>query len=133
VSHGLELTDAYRFGGDPPRFLGYVIDLAGVRVYHAGDTIPYDGIEDVVCDVAMLPINGRDAEREAHGIVGNLDAEEAVRLAAAIGANVLVPIHYDMFAANPGDPARVVAAALREPRAPAVLVPTRRRPFVFSS
>ena len=36
-------------------------------------------------DVALLPINGRDAEREARGIVGNMDAAEAVELAVAIG------------------------------------------------
>ena len=28
-------------------------------------------------DVALLPINGRDAEREARGIVGNLNEREA--------------------------------------------------------
>lgn len=131
ASHGDEPADAYGFGGDPPRFLGYVIEAAGTRVYHAGDTIPFDGIEDVRCDVALLPINGRDAEREAQGIVGNLNEEEAAHVAAAIGADVLVPLHYDMFAANPGDPARVVAATLREPRA-TVLVLTRERPFVYT-
>jgi hypothetical protein len=37
-----------------------------------------------------------------------------------------------MFAANPGDPARVVAVALREPCPPTVVVPTRGRPFVHT-
>jgi hypothetical protein len=34
-------------------------------------------------DVALLPINGRDSEREGRGIVGNMDAREAVELALA--------------------------------------------------
>jgi L-ascorbate 6-phosphate lactonase len=137
--HGIEPSDAYTFGlelsGGLYRYLGYVVDLGGVRVYHAGDTIHYAGIEEAVAalapDVALLPINGRSVEREALGMVGNLDEEEAVALAAAIGADVLVPIHYDMFAANPGDPGLVVGHAQRHPQL-AVLVASHERPFVYT-
>jgi L-ascorbate 6-phosphate lactonase len=53
--------------------------------------------------VALLPINGRDAEREARDIVGNLDGAEALGLArdAAIGS--LVPMHYDLMDGNLAD------------------------------
>jgi L-ascorbate 6-phosphate lactonase len=139
--HGVDPVDAYTFGRELSdglyRYLGYVVDLAGVRVYHAGDTIRYDGIEETVGalapELALLPINGRSAEREALGIVGNLDEEEAVALAAAIGAAALVPIHYDMFAANPGDPARAVRHATRRHPELAVLVLSRARPLVYTS
>ena len=57
-------------------------------------------------DVAVLPVNGRDPEREARGIVGNMDAREAVELALAIGATLLVPIHWDGFAGNTVPPAQ---------------------------
>jgi L-ascorbate 6-phosphate lactonase len=141
ASHGDEPADAYGFGrersGGLYRYLGYVIDLGGVRVYHAGDTIPYDGIEDRLCvlrpDVALLPINGRDAEREAQGIVGNLDEEEAARLAAAIGADLLVPMHYDMFAANPGSPERLVECARTDHPALQILIPSYARRFLYTS
>ena len=43
-------------------------------------------------DVALLPVNGRDSEREAGGIVGNLTADEAVGLADAIGAALPGPV-----------------------------------------
>jgi L-ascorbate 6-phosphate lactonase len=140
ASHGVEPADAYSFGrelsGGLVRYLGYVLDLDGTRVYHAGDTIPYDGIEAGIAafepELALLPINGRSAEREAQGIVGNLDEEEAVELAAAIGAAVLVPIHWDLFAANPGDPGAAVRLAATHHPALSVLVLSRERPFVYT-
>ena len=78
--HGLTMEDAYGDGsevGGRPRFVGYV--LGGERrVYHAGDTIVTNevrlALEPLGIAVALLPINGRDPEREARGIVGNMDA-----------------------------------------------------------
>ncbi|MCX7623332.1 MAG: MBL fold metallo-hydrolase [Thermomicrobium sp.] len=114
AKHGLHASDAYTFGTveGVPRFLGYVVELAGVRLYHAGDTIVYEGLEEAVRaerpDVALLPINGRDWYRERLDIVGNCDVREAAQLAAAIGAELVVPLHYDMFAANLADPGEFV-------------------------
>ncbi len=131
--HGDSAGDAYTLGGG--RFLGYVFDGAGVRIYHAGDTIPFDGLAERLRalrpDVALLPINGRDAQREALGIVGNLDERDAVELAAAAGVDLLVPMHYDMFAANPGSPGTLVELARVHYPELAVLVLSRRRPFVY--
>ena len=126
--HGLEMADAYRLGP----FLGYVVSAGGVRVYHAGDTVLFDGLverlRELRVDLALLPINGRDMEREALGIVGNMDAREAAQLAHEIGADAAVPLHWDMFASNPGDPAAFVAAAETT-----VIVPRRDRPFVYTA
>jgi L-ascorbate 6-phosphate lactonase len=126
--HGEEPSDAYRLGP----FRGYVVACAGTRVYHAGDTIPFDGLVELLreigVDLALLPINGRDVEREALGIVGNLDAREAADLATAVGASAVVPLHWDMFAANPGDPASLVRAAETT-----VIVPRRLDPFVYTN
>lgn len=139
--HGLEAADAYSFGrelsGGLYRYLGYVVELGGVRIYHAGDTIPFEGqaewLRRLEVDVVLLPINGRDAAREAQGIVGNLDEVAAARLAAEAGADLLVPMHYDMFEANPGFPERVVETVRREELPVAVLVPERGRPFVYTA
>jgi L-ascorbate metabolism protein UlaG (beta-lactamase superfamily) len=38
-------------------------------------------------------------------MIGNLDGREAAELAAAVGAEVLIPMHNDMFAANRVSPA----------------------------
>jgi L-ascorbate metabolism protein UlaG (beta-lactamase superfamily) len=138
--HGLEPADAYTFGQELSdglyRYLGYVVDLGRVRIYHAGDTIPFDGLEaklrELAVDVALLPINGRDAEREAQGIVGNMDAREAAHVAEASGADVVVPIHFDMFEANPGDPGALVDAVVRERLDVGVLVLSRARPYLYT-
>jgi L-ascorbate metabolism protein UlaG (beta-lactamase superfamily) len=139
--HGVTMDDAYGFGETLSdglvRFLGFVIDLGGVRIYHAGDTIHFDGMEETLAplgiDVALLPINGRDAERERRGIVGNLDHREAAWLGSRIDAGLLVPMHYDLFARNLGFPGALVETVGREfPDVP-VLVPARDRPFVCTT
>jgi L-ascorbate metabolism protein UlaG (beta-lactamase superfamily) len=127
AAHGVTMEDAYRLGP----FLGYVLSAGGVRVYHAGDTVPFDGLverlREVSVHLALLPINGRDDAREAEGIVGNLDAQEAAQLAAEIGAEAAVPMHWDMFAGNPGDPAAFVSASQTP-----VIVLRHARPFVYT-
>ena len=111
------------------RFVGFVVDIGGVRVYHAGDSEVYPGMVDRLAplniDVALLPINGRDWFRERHGIIGNMDEREAAYLAHAIGARVLVPMHYDMFAGNPGSPGRLVDLCATQFPGQAVVVPGR--------
>jgi L-ascorbate metabolism protein UlaG (beta-lactamase superfamily) len=115
--HGVTMDDAYGDGstlGDGARFVGYVLGEAD-RVYHAGDTIVTDELAAALglleVDLALLPINGRDASREARGIVGNMDAQEAVSLALEIGAKRLVPYHWDGFAGNTVAPGTAVDAA----------------------
>jgi len=139
--HGVTMEDAYGFGeslsGGLVRFLGYVVDAGDVRLYHAGDTIHYEGMEttlrDLEIDVAMLPINGRDPERERRGIVGNLSEREAAWLARTIGADVVVPMHYDLFARNRGYPAHLVESIERDHPGTTALVPARDEPFIWSS
>ena len=137
--HGVDVADAYNFGtdlsGGQVRYLGYVVDFAGVRVYHSGDTIWWPGQEDVLRDLgvnlALLPINGRDPQREAKNIVGNLDHREAALLAAAAGVDLLVPMHWDMFAGNRGFPDQLVAVIERLGLDVSALVPRLMRPFTF--
>ena len=130
--HGVTMDDAYGDGsslGAGPRFVGYVVGTT-TRVYHAGDTIVTDlvvaSLEPLGIDVALLPVNGRDPEREAREIVGNMDASEAVELAVSIGASRLVPLHWDGFAGNTVDPG--AAADLAAGRVE-VTIPTRFDPF----
>jgi L-ascorbate 6-phosphate lactonase len=127
AAHGETMADAYRLGP----FLGYVLGAGGARVYHSGDTVPFEGLVERLralgVDLALLPINGRDPEREAEGIVGNLNAAEAAQLAVEIGAEAAVPMHWDMFAGNPGDPGAFVRASRT-----AVIVPQHARPFVYT-
>jgi L-ascorbate metabolism protein UlaG (beta-lactamase superfamily) len=138
--HGIHPADAYTFGqkasGGLYRFLGYVVNVGGVHIYHAGDTIHYEGMEawlrPLNVDVTVLPISGRDKEREAEDIVGNLDHEEAVRLASDIGAAMLIPMHYDMFARNPGYPEQAVEVARERYPDLSVLLLSRTNVFVYT-
>lgn len=86
------------------RYLGYVVQFGPFTIYHSGDTVLYDGMVELLrpfkVDVAFLPINGRDPKR---GVAGNLDCSEAVELGKAIGAQYVVPCHYDMFEFNTAD------------------------------
>lgn len=104
------------------KFLGYVIEIGGVRLWHSGDTIPYDGMVDEVAalkpDIALLPVNGRSAELLANGVPGNLALAEAIDITKAIGAKALVAHHFGMFSFNTTDPAEIdrAAAATQGPR-----------------
>jgi L-ascorbate 6-phosphate lactonase len=129
--HALETTHEYGDGsalGGLPRFVGYVLGEER-RIYHAGDTLVTDelvaALEQLDIEVALLPINGRDADREAVGIVGNMTASEAVELALAIGARTLVPYHWDGFVGNTVAPDTAVDEAGERLH---VLVPERFQP-----
>jgi L-ascorbate metabolism protein UlaG (beta-lactamase superfamily) len=90
-------------------YLGYVVDVGGVVVYHSGDTLLYASMADTLrpfnIDVAILPINGRDPARR---VAGNLNGEQAATLANDIGAGIVIPCHYDMFEFNTASPKRFV-------------------------
>lgn len=86
------------------KFMGYVIEFAGVKIYHSGDTLWFDEMVDILkpfeVDMAILPINGNDAAR---GVAGNLNCKEAAELGKAIKAQCVIPCHYDMFTFNTAD------------------------------
>jgi L-ascorbate metabolism protein UlaG (beta-lactamase superfamily) len=88
-------------------YLSYVLRIGGINLFHAGDTIPYDGqVERVAAhriDLACVPINGRDDFRHALQFEGNFTCEEAVKFAAAVRAGLTIPMHYDKFTLNTGD------------------------------
>lgn len=103
---------------DQCKFMGYVVEFGGYRVYHSGDTLWYDGLEELLMpyavDIAFLPINGNKPERR---VAGNLSAGEAAKLGVAIGAGCVIPHHYHMFAFNTEEP-DVFEAEAREQGTP---------------
>ncbi len=89
------------------RNLGYVLTVGALRIYHSGDCVPYVGqvatIAALDVQIALLPVNGRDAYRLQRGVPGNFHPHEAVGLATAIGADVLVGHHFGLFDFNTVD------------------------------
>jgi L-ascorbate metabolism protein UlaG (beta-lactamase superfamily) len=98
--------------GGRHKFLGYVVEAGPWVVYHSGDTLHYDGMEDWLgrwpIDIALLPINGDRPERR---VAGNLDGTQAARLAKDIGARLVIPCHYEMFEFNTASPDEFAATA----------------------
>jgi L-ascorbate 6-phosphate lactonase len=88
-------------------FLGFVLEMDGVRLYHSGDTLVYNGLVERLQafdpDVLFLPINGTDAQRAALQVPPNMNHHEAVALAEAVKARLTIPHHYDMFTFNTVD------------------------------
>ncbi|MBQ9070128.1 MAG: MBL fold metallo-hydrolase [Clostridia bacterium] len=83
--------------------LGYKLSLGEISVYHAGDCCIYDGLEEAIgkVDIACLPVNGRSYyKRYIKDIIGNMDAYEASELAIHVGADLLIPMHIDLYAVN---------------------------------
>lgn len=68
--------------------VGYIIDVAGTRVYHAGDTdaLPeLAGLRNI--DVALVPISGDKL---------TMTAEEAAELVKRLRPTFAVPMHFDL-------------------------------------
>ncbi|MDY6949380.1 MAG: MBL fold metallo-hydrolase, partial [Pseudomonadota bacterium] len=101
------------------RFLGYVVEAAGIRIWHSGDCIPFDGLIEEVAplatDIALLPVNGRRPELSDNGVPGNFTIAEAISTAGAIGAHTLLAHHYGLFDFNTENPANIDAAAASSP------------------
>ena len=104
------------------RYLGYIIRLGSMTLYHSGDTIPYPGLAERVktdqIDMALLPINGR-----GKGVPGNFTFDEAVQLCQSADIPYLIPHHFGMFAFNTVDP-KIIEASAKQLASPLCLLPT---------
>ena len=90
-------------------FLQYVIEGNGLRIWHAGDTVRYEGMVPKIkalgpMDAALLPINGRDAGRYRSNCIGNMTFQEAADAAGEVRPGLTMPGHWDMFAHNSENP-----------------------------
>ena len=65
-------------------WVGYVIELNGVKYYFAGDTDITEENKKVKCDVAFVPVGG----------TYTMTAKEAAELVNIIKPKIAVPIHY---------------------------------------
>ena len=70
---------------------GLIIEMGGLTIYVAGDTCLFGDLELIGkrhgVDVALLPIGGHYT----------MDRHDAAYAAELIGANKVIPIHYDTF------------------------------------
>jgi L-ascorbate metabolism protein UlaG (beta-lactamase superfamily) len=66
-------------------WLGYLITIDGVRIYHAGDTDFIPEMKDLgEVNIALFPVGGKYT----------MNAEEAAKAASIIKADISIPMHY---------------------------------------
>lgn len=86
-------------GPDTPYALGLLLEIDGKRIYIMGDTAyRLDYLDNPILhhvDLLILPINGA---------FGNLNEEQAVRVAQVLTPELVVPCHYWNFAEHGGNP-----------------------------
>ena len=84
----LETVPSYNVGKPfHPRsagWVGYVLKIAGQRVYIAGDTDATEEAAAVKCDVALVPAGG----------TYTMNAKQAAELVNRIRPRVAIPVHY---------------------------------------
>lgn len=69
------------------QWVGYVLLLDGVRIYHAGDTERIPEMKTFSCDIAMLPLGQTYTMNSV---------EEAAEAALDVKAKIAIPIHYGL-------------------------------------
>jgi L-ascorbate metabolism protein UlaG (beta-lactamase superfamily) len=73
-----------KFHPQANKWLGFIITVDGVRIYHAGDTDYIPEMKDIKADIALLPVSGTYV----------MTADEAVQAALAINPQVAIPMHF---------------------------------------
>ena len=110
---GVEIAAVAAYNIDKPfhkhGVLGYIVNLDGVRVYHAGDTDRIPEMRRIAVDIALLPAGG----------TYTMDLSEAIKAAQDIRAEVYIPMHYGAIPNTKADPkefkAKVPKAVILEP------------------
>jgi len=74
-------------------WLGFVFEVDGVRIYHAGDTDHIPEMGHIRTDIALLPVSGTYV----------MTAAQAVDAALAISPKIAVPMHYGAVAGTADD------------------------------
>jgi L-ascorbate metabolism protein UlaG (beta-lactamase superfamily) len=75
-------------------WLGYLITINGVTIYHAGDTERIPEMKDFNCDIAMLPLG------QTYTMNSVADAAESAK---DVKARVAIPMHYGLYEGTEAD------------------------------
>ncbi|MCP4348377.1 MAG: MBL fold metallo-hydrolase [Desulfobacterales bacterium] len=65
-------------------WLGFIVEVERVRIYHAGDSDFIPEMKDFKVDIAFLPVSGTYV----------MNAEQAAESALAINPKIAIPMHY---------------------------------------
>ena len=76
--------------------VGYIVQMKGVRVYHAGDTDVIPEMKSFKADMALLPVSGTYV----------MTSQEAAEAAKMIGPKLAIPMHYGAIVGSESDAER---------------------------
>ena len=65
-------------------WVGYILNINGIKYYIAGDTDSVEELKKIECDVAFVPVGG----------TYTMDYREAVDLVLGINPKIAIPTHY---------------------------------------
>jgi L-ascorbate metabolism protein UlaG (beta-lactamase superfamily) len=74
-------------------WLGFVVEIEGVKIYHAGDTDFIPEMKDIKTDIALLPVSGTYV----------MTADEAVEATLTIKPQIAIPMHYGSIVGSKKD------------------------------
>ncbi|MHB0937474.1 MAG: MBL fold metallo-hydrolase [Armatimonadota bacterium] len=77
-------------------WVGYLVKIDGVAIYHAGDTDHIPEMKQIHPDIALLPVGGKYT----------MTAEEAAQAAEDLRPQVAIPMHYGAIIGQPADAER---------------------------
>lgn len=86
------------------QWVGYVLTLNGIKIYHAGDTERIPEMKGLECDIALLPLGQTYTMNSI---------KEAAEAAIDVKAKVAIPIHYGLYEGQNQD-AREFKALLKD-------------------
>ncbi|MEW5725818.1 MAG: MBL fold metallo-hydrolase, partial [Thermodesulfobacteriota bacterium] len=75
------------------KWLGFVVEMDGVKIYHAGDADFIPEMKNLDVDIALLPVSGTYV----------MTADQAVQAARAIKPKIAVPMHYGKIVGSEAD------------------------------
>lgn len=73
--------------------LGFLITINGTTIYFAGDTDLIPELNNIICDVALLPVSGTYV----------MTAEEAAKAAKILKPKLTIPMHYGVIVGSEED------------------------------
>jgi len=112
----IEVVPAYKrqqeFHPKSAGHVGFVLNIDGTKVYHAGDTDLIPEMSSIKADIALLPVSGTYV----------MTAEEAIAAAKQIRPRLAIPMHYGAIVGDKSDAERFAAGCQVETK---ILEPAR--------
>lgn len=78
------------------QWLGFILEVEGIRIYHAGDTDHIPEMKSFNVDIALLPVSGTYV----------MTADQAVEAALDINPKIAIPMHYGAIVGDRSDAER---------------------------